>query len=194
MLRVEQQQAALAGEAFDGQQHLVVAGLVQPHLDVVGGDVQGSVHPRGVGAGGLVRVGGGECPVEGQDAPVRATGVIVALAGLAGLLVCFADFVLARGTPAPVAPTERLVVEGPYRFVRNPMYVAGVTIVMGQALWWGSPWVAAYGVLVWATTATFVRIYEEPTLRRTYGASYEAYAAAVRRWIPRIRPWRSLRR
>ena len=121
--------------------------------------------------------------------PVRATGVIVALAGLAGLLVCFADFVLARGTPAPVAPTERLVVEGPYRFVRNPMYVAVVTIVMGQALWWGSPWVAAYGVLVWATTATFGRIYEEPTLREQFGPEYDDYRAAVRAWIPRPRPW-----
>ena len=60
---------------------------------------------------------------------------------------------------------------------------------MGQALWWGSPWVAAYGVLVWATTATFVRIYEEPTLREQFGPEYDDYRAAVRAWIPRPRPW-----
>jgi protein-S-isoprenylcysteine O-methyltransferase Ste14 len=120
---------------------------------------------------------------------VRSLGVLIGVVGLAALVACFADFVAARGTPAPVAPTERLVVEGLYRYVRNPMYVAVVTIILGQALWHGSWWVAAYGVLVWVVTAAFTRFYEEPVLRARFGHDYETYRAAVRAWVPRTRPW-----
>jgi protein-S-isoprenylcysteine O-methyltransferase Ste14 len=75
--------------------------------------------------------------------PMRSLGLVAGLVGLVALVACFADFVAARGTPAPVAPTERLVVEGLYRYVRNPMYVAVVTIILGQALWHGSWWVGS---------------------------------------------------
>ncbi len=121
--------------------------------------------------------------------PIQALGLLVGLAGLVALVACFADFVAARGTPAPVAPTERLVVEGLYRYVRNPMYVAVVTIILGQALWHGSWWVLAYGFLVWAATAAFARFHEEPVLRNRFGSEYESYRRAVRAWIPRARPW-----
>ena len=121
--------------------------------------------------------------------PIRGVALFLGLAGLALLLRCFADFVRAHGTPAPAAPTERLVVEGVYRHVRNPMYLAVLTIILGWALWWGSPWVLVYGVLAWAVPATFVRFYEEPALRRQFGADYEAYRAEVPAWIPRLRPW-----
>jgi protein-S-isoprenylcysteine O-methyltransferase Ste14 len=121
--------------------------------------------------------------------PIRLVGVIVGLAGAAALVRCFADFVAARGTPAPVAPTETLVVAGLYRYVRNPMYVAILSVVLGQALWWGSAWLLLYGVLAWVVPATFVRFYEEPTLRRQFGDEYTAYREAVPAWIPRLRPW-----
>lgn len=120
---------------------------------------------------------------------VRGLGVAVALAGLVVLVKCFADFVAAKGTPAPVAPTERVVVEGLYRYVRNPMYVAVITIILGQSLWHGSWWVLGYAALAWAIPATFVRFYEEPSLRKQFGADYEAYRAAVPAWIPRLKPW-----
>lgn len=121
--------------------------------------------------------------------PVQVLGMLVGLAGLGALLGCFSAFVAARGTPAPVAPTRRLVVEGLYRFVRNPMYVAVLAMILGQALWHGSLWVLAYGVLVWAVVAMFVRFYEEPTLVRQFGPDYETYRAGVPAWLPRLRPW-----
>jgi protein-S-isoprenylcysteine O-methyltransferase Ste14 len=91
-----------------------------------------------------------------------------------------------RGTPAPVAPTEELVVGGDYRYVRNPMYVGVVTAILGQALVFLDPWVLAYGVLAWAVMASFVRFYEEPVLRERYGRQYEEYCRTVPAWLPRL--------
>jgi protein-S-isoprenylcysteine O-methyltransferase Ste14 len=127
------------------------------------------------------------------DAPdwARVLGAAVTVGGTALVVAAFVQFVVeGRGTPAPVAPTEELVVGGLYRWVRNPMYVGVAAAIAGQAVMF-----ADLGVVVWlvafvAAVTTFVRLYEEPTLRRTYGASYDAYAAGVRRWVPRIRPWR----
>ncbi len=121
--------------------------------------------------------------------PLRSLGAVVALGGLALLVVCFADFVRARGTPAPVAPTERLVVNGPFRYVRNPMYVAVVAVILGQSLWWGSVWVLGYALLMWVVFAGFVRVYEEPTLRAQFGSDYEIYRVEVRAWVPRLSPY-----
>jgi protein-S-isoprenylcysteine O-methyltransferase Ste14 len=90
-----------------------------------------------------------------------------------------------RGTPAPVAPTERLVVGGPFRWTRNPGYVAVDAMLMGQGLVLGSPAVLAYAVLIALAFHVFVLLYEEPTLRHTYGQEYEAYCRRVPRWIPR---------
>jgi protein-S-isoprenylcysteine O-methyltransferase Ste14 len=116
-------------------------------------------------------------------------GVLIA-AGLVALIASFARFALqGRGTPAPVAPTAELVTGGFYRYVRNPMYVAVLAIILGQALAFGSLAVLIYGVIVFGTVHAFVVAYEEPTLRDTYGASYDAYVAAVPRWIPRLTPW-----
>ena len=96
----------------------------------------------------------------------------------------------ARGTPAPIAPTKTLVVTGSYRFVRNPMYVAVVSLILGQGLLFGSGAVLVYGLIVWGTVHAFVLVYEEPTLSGNYGEQYERYRANVRRWIPRLTPWR----
>ena len=122
-------------------------------------------------------------------APVRVAGVIMLIAGAIVLAQAFVRFVAeGRGTPAPVAPTERLVTGGLYRHVRNPMYVAVVAVITGQALALGQPVLLGYATAVWITVASFVRWYEEPALARQFGAQYEAYRRSVRAWWPRIRP------
>jgi len=122
-------------------------------------------------------------------APVRVAGVIMLIAGAVVLAQAFVRFVAeGRGTPAPVAPTERLVTGGLYRHVRNPMYVAVVAAITGQALALGQPVLLGYAAVVWITVASFVRWYEEPALARRFGAQYEAYRRSVRAWWPRIRP------
>ncbi|HEX2085920.1 MAG TPA: isoprenylcysteine carboxylmethyltransferase family protein [Solirubrobacteraceae bacterium] len=119
---------------------------------------------------------------------LAAVGALLIAAGVAVLVHAFARFVLeGRGTPAPVAPTERLVVGGLYRYVRNPMYVAVGATIVGQALLLGRPWLLAYAAGFWLVTAAFVRLYEEPTLRARYGEEYDAYRRAVPAWWPRLR-------
>lgn len=121
--------------------------------------------------------------------PLVAVGLSMIAVGLAVLVDAFARFALdGGGTPAPVAPTARLVVSGAYRFVRNPMYVAVVSIIVGQALLFVHWQVAAYAVAIGAAMWSFVRIYEEPILSRRYGAQYDAYRANVPGWWPRLTP------
>jgi protein-S-isoprenylcysteine O-methyltransferase Ste14 len=118
---------------------------------------------------------------------LRVAGAVLIAAGLPVLFHAFARFVLeGRGTPAPVAPTEKLVVGGLYRWVRNPMYLAVGAIIAGQALLLGSWVLGVYLVAFAALVVTFVRGYEEPVLRARYGAEYEAYRAAVPGWWPRF--------
>ncbi len=125
-------------------------------------------------------------------APLRLLGLVLLVAGVGALLSAFARFVAEGfGTPAPVAPPERLVVGGLYRYVRNPMYLAVLAAIAGQALALGQPLLFAYAALVWLACAAFVRWYEEPTLARRFGASYEAYRRAVPAWWPRRRPWQA---
>jgi protein-S-isoprenylcysteine O-methyltransferase Ste14 len=121
---------------------------------------------------------------------LRWIGAVVGAMGLLGLLECFARFALVGlGTPAPVAPTKHLVVSGLYRYVRNPMYVTVLGIVLAQAMWFASLSILGYAMLVWLTVHLFVAFYEEPTLRRTYGDEYRTYCENVGRWIPRASPW-----
>ena len=123
--------------------------------------------------------------------PLRVAGGVLVCAAIAALLDAFARFVVeGLGTPAPIAPTERLVVGGLYRYVRNPMYLAIGVIIVGQALLLGRPQLLAYAAVFAAVVVTFVRSYEEPTLARRYGADYEAYRRAVPGWWPRRTPWR----
>jgi protein-S-isoprenylcysteine O-methyltransferase Ste14 len=118
-------------------------------------------------------------------------GAALVALGAAALLDSFARFaVRGVGTPAPVLPPRHLVVTGLYRHVRNPMYVAVVSVILGQALLLGDVQVLGYGLLVWLGCHLFVIGYEEPTLRRSFGAEYEAFRANVPRWIPRVRGWR----
>jgi protein-S-isoprenylcysteine O-methyltransferase Ste14 len=107
------------------------------------------------------------------------------------MLWCWYDFaVRGLGTPAPYDPPRNLVVSGPYRVVRNPMYVAGTTFLLGLALITGSAGLAVYAILFWLFTATFVLLYEQPALEHRFGESYLRYRASVPAWIPRLRDWK----
>lgn len=123
--------------------------------------------------------------------PVRWLGGALILAGVVTVVDSFARFALqGLGTPAPIAPPERLVVTGFYRHVRNPMYVGVTAAVLGQALLFGVPGLLIYAGCLWLGFHLFVLAYEEPVLRRDFPEDYPAYFAAVGRWLPRIRPWR----
>jgi protein-S-isoprenylcysteine O-methyltransferase Ste14 len=119
--------------------------------------------------------------------PIRWLGALLIAAGIPVLLDSFGRFALeGLGTPAPVLPTQHLVIKGFYRYVRNPMYLAVASVVIGQGLWFGSASLLAYGALLWLGFYVFVIAYEEPTLRKTYGAEYEAFCSRVHRWMPRV--------
>jgi protein-S-isoprenylcysteine O-methyltransferase Ste14 len=123
-------------------------------------------------------------------APLRVAGLVLLAAGLLVLLHAFMRFVgEGVGTPAPIAPTQQLVVGGPYRYVRNPMYLAVTAVIVGQALALGQPRLLLYAAAVGGATAAFAHGYEEPTLARHFGAQYEAYRRAVPAWRPRRHPW-----
>lgn len=120
----------------------------------------------------------------------QAAGALLAMLGAAMLIDSFARFALkGLGTPAPVFPTKHLVVDGLYRYVRNPMYVGVVAAILGQALMFASSALLVYALFIWLGFALFVAAYEEPTLRETFGDEYEEYCRGVRRWIPRVTPW-----
>ena len=122
----------------------------------------------------------------------RFIGAMLVALGVVGLLDSFARFaVQGVGTPAPVFPTRRLVVTGLYRYVRNPMYVAVVSTILGQGLLLGNIALLEYGTLVWFLMHLFVLVYEEPKLRASFGDEYKSFCAGVPRWIPRVTPWRA---
>jgi len=111
------------------------------------------------------------------------------VAGMLILIDSFARFAIqGLGTPAPVFPTRHLVITGLYRYVRNPMYVAVASLIVGQGLIFGNARVLEYGALVWLSFHIFVVVYEEPTLRASFGAEYESFCRSVPRWIPRLTP------
>jgi protein-S-isoprenylcysteine O-methyltransferase Ste14 len=126
---------------------------------------------------------------------LRTAGFLLAAAGAVPLVESFARFALVGlGTPAPIAPPKHLVVTGFYRHVRNPMYVAVIAVILGDALILGNAWIFAYAVLFLLTAHIYVRIYEEPTLKRLFGAEYAEFRAHVPRWLPRLTPWTQARR
>lgn len=117
-------------------------------------------------------------------------GALLLGVGLVVLVRAFVRFVIeGRGTPAPIAPTDILVMGGEYRYVRNPMYVAVVVCILGQAVVLGSLALLGYAVVVWLVMAAFARWYEEPVLHARFGPAYEEYRRAVPAWIPRTSPW-----
>lgn len=122
---------------------------------------------------------------------LRAIGVLLICAGLPLLLDSFVRFAIQGfGTPAPVAPPRHLVISGLYGYVRNPMYIAVLSLVFGQGLLFGNVQVLKYGLAVALGFYLFVLLYEEPVLRNKFGEEYDAYCKNVRRWWPRVRPWK----
>jgi protein-S-isoprenylcysteine O-methyltransferase Ste14 len=121
---------------------------------------------------------------------LRLVGAALVAVGTAVLLHAFVRFALdGLGTPAPVAPTEHLVVTGLYRYVRNPMYLAVAATILGQALLLGQPVLVPYALVFGAAVTAFARWYEEPALERRFGPAYAAYRDAVPAWWPRRSPW-----
>jgi protein-S-isoprenylcysteine O-methyltransferase Ste14 len=115
----------------------------------------------------------------------QVAGVLLGAAGAALALMCILTFaVVGRGTPAPFDPPRRLVARGPYRFVRNPMYLGAGFALAGAAAFYQSMPLLAYAGLFLLVTHLFVVLYEEPTLRRTFEGDYEAYCREVGRWWP----------
>ena len=117
----------------------------------------------------------------------QVAGLVVGTAGAAIALWCVIAFITSgRGTPAPFDPPRRLVIRGPYRYVRNPMYIGAAVALAGAALFYESLPLLGYGDLLLLVAHLFVVWYEEPTLRRTFGKEYETYCHQVRRWRPRL--------
>jgi protein-S-isoprenylcysteine O-methyltransferase Ste14 len=130
----------------------------------------------------------------GDDLPAQSlwtvAGTVLVIAGVAVLVQSFAGFVRdGRGTPTPAVPTDRLVVSGAYRHVRNPMYVATAAVIVGEGLLLARPVLFAAALAYLATLAFCGRRWEEPRLRERFGPSYDAYREAVPGWWPRLRPW-----
>ena len=122
----------------------------------------------------------------------RILGGILIIVGAPGLVDSFARFALeGLGTPAPIAPTQKLVVTGLYRYVRNPIYIAVVAVIFGQALLFDDSRLLWYGALLGLFFHVFVVLYEEPTLEQTFGTENESFRTNVPRWIPRLTPWRA---
>jgi protein-S-isoprenylcysteine O-methyltransferase Ste14 len=123
----------------------------------------------------------------------RLVGVAFIIAGVPGVLDSFARFALeGLGTPAPIAPPSNLVVSGLYRYVRNPIYVAVVAVILGQAVLFADGRLLGYGALLWLFFHVWVVMIEEPTLKQTFGAEYESFWTNVPRWIPRLTAWRAV--
>jgi protein-S-isoprenylcysteine O-methyltransferase Ste14 len=120
--------------------------------------------------------------------PARYIGVPVFAVGVAIYVWCAGSFALkGKGTPAPIDPPKVLIVQGLYRYMRNPMYVGVLSVVLGEAIWFGSPFLFVYGCCVFGLFHTFIRFYEEPKLTELFGEQYTEYCKQVPRWLPAIR-------
>jgi protein-S-isoprenylcysteine O-methyltransferase Ste14 len=129
-------------------------------------------------------LGGFSAPGRG---PLAWSGLLCLIVGAGIYFRCAWEFaVRGLGTPAPIAPTRFLVVSGLHRYVRNPMYIGVTLVILGEAVLFRSLHLAEYAALMLLIAHTFVVFYEEPTLRRQFGAPYEEYRRTVPRWIPRF--------
>jgi len=121
-----------------------------------------------------------------ESAGIGAVGVVLIALGATSYLWCAWNFAwVGLGTPAPIDPPRKLVAVGLYRFVRNPMYVAVVSVLLGEGLIFESWLLFAYAFIAWTSSHLFVVLYEEPTLRRKFGPQYDEYRRHVPRWIPK---------
>jgi protein-S-isoprenylcysteine O-methyltransferase Ste14 len=117
-----------------------------------------------------------------------AVGFVAIVLGASIYFLCAWEFaVRGLGTPAPIAPTKFLVVSGLHRYVRNPMYLGVALVILGEAGLFRAPHLAEYAVVMLSIAHLFVIFYEEPTLHRQFGESYEQYRRTVPRWVPRLK-------
>ena len=124
----------------------------------------------------------------GSDRPLRYLGLPLIIIGGAGLLWCIWEFFsTGRGTISPVDPPKHLVVRGLYRYVRNPMYLLVIIVLLGEAIFFMSVPVLIEAGVFFVLASLFVMLYEEPYLRRRFGKAYDSYLQSVGRWIPRFR-------
>ena len=142
---------------------------------------------------GVVMIGVPALIVWQTDARLRPAAVVGIPLIAAGVLLVISTITLfamvGRGTLAPWDPTSKLVVQGPYRYVRNPMISGVLFILVGEAACFASLPLLIWFAAVLAVNAVYLPLVEERGLRRRFGADYEAYQANVPRWIPRLRPW-----
>ena len=121
--------------------------------------------------------------------PMQIVAMLVIVAGATLAIASILPFAfIGKGTPAPFDPPRKLVIAGPYRWVRNPMYIGAGLVLLGAAMFYGSIGLVLYAIIFWSMAHLFVLFYEEPVLRRKFGPDYDAYMASRRRWMPR---WRS---
>jgi protein-S-isoprenylcysteine O-methyltransferase Ste14 len=124
--------------------------------------------------------------------------VLVAILGIALVVAGFSVWLwtvrllsrIGKGTLASWDPTTTLVVEGPYRYVRNPMITAVATLLVGEAVFFGSLWIVAWASLFMVINFAYFLLAEEPGLERRFGDEYRAYKRSVPRWVPRFTPWK----
>jgi protein-S-isoprenylcysteine O-methyltransferase Ste14 len=156
------------------------------------GSIMFTVGMPGVVAGLLPFLITGGWKGSGAPLALQVIGTALLVVGLGVLAATVARFAVEGvGTPFPGAPTKNLVVGGLYRYVRNPMYLAVIAIILGQAAILASVSLLVYGAAIGVVVAAFVRFYEEPTLATQYGEQYAAYHRAVKGWLPRPTPWKS---
>jgi protein-S-isoprenylcysteine O-methyltransferase Ste14 len=137
---------------------------------------------------------GGFQPGDGAlDHPAaQAAGVVLIAAGALTIAACFTRFIRdGTGTPSPLAPPQQLVAQGPYRHVRNPMYVATAAVIAGEGLVIARPILLAAAAVYVLALGLLVRRFEEPLLRRRFGEAWDDYARHVPGWLPRRTPWRA---
>lgn len=119
--------------------------------------------------------------------PERYLGIPLIILGIIVYLASAGAFaIIGRGTPAPIRPTGKLVIQGLHHYVRNPMYIGVLSVLLGESLWFQSGLVLLYTAFIMTVFNAFIHLYEEPTLRRTYGEEYLQYCESTPRWIPRF--------
>jgi protein-S-isoprenylcysteine O-methyltransferase Ste14 len=121
------------------------------------------------------------------NAPATWMGALVGVTGAAIYLRCAWEFAVnGLGTPAPIAPTKFLVTTALHRYVRNPMYIGVALVILGESVIFRSLHLVLYAAAMLTIAHLFVILYEEPTLRRQFGESYEEYLRTVPRWVPKL--------
>lgn len=126
-------------------------------------------------------------PLRVELSGFRYLGLLPIVSGALIYFRCAWDFTFTgKGTPAPFDPPKEMVARGPYRYTRNPMYVAALLVLAGEAAWFESGLILGYALAVYSVFHLWVIFYEEPTLRRKFGEPYEKYCREVPRWIPGV--------